>query len=297
MLAVLGASELRTQENPAAVGEVAAAISPWRLPAEVEQFWRLTDGYSSSLSLFPHPHAADPQFALECWHEHQQQPGMTPDLLFPVCYESHAFLLVELDGPPGTGGACFTWAYGLEPFVLVASDLTSYLEVAAQTLEVGRVERHERDGQTFLRFDDTAFQAALRDRLVRDPHPRYGDRMEVDWHPSAWPEHWLASAGPAAAEQHARGATTTIAALRRNLVAGVSGRVHAQVLELWGLSEGVRVSVDDGTGVLHIWCPSAVTMFGPASPGRFEFDVVITPDAPHATHAEAVAVRLLDPEA
>ena len=165
VLAALGASELRTQENPAAVGEVTAAISPWRLPAEVEQFWRLTDGFSSSLSLFPHPHATDPHFALECWHAHQQQPGMTPDLLFPVCYESHAFLLVELDGSPGPGGACFTWAYGLEPFVLVASDLTSYLEVAAQTLEVCRVERHERDGQTFLRFDDTAFQAALRDRF------------------------------------------------------------------------------------------------------------------------------------
>jgi hypothetical protein len=159
-----------------------------------------------------------------------------------------------------------------------------------------RVERHERDGQTFLRFDDTAFQAALLDRLLRVPHPRYGDRMEVDRHPSAWPERWLASAGPAA-ERHARGATTTIAALARNPAAGVSGRVHAQVLELWALNEGVRVSVDDDTGVLDIWCPSAVTMFGPACPGRFEFDVVITPEAPHATHAEAVAVRLLHPEA
>src|SRR6478735_4240810 len=110
-LAAVGAPPLLRQEDLAALDDIAAAVAPLRLPAEVEQFWRLLDGYSSSLTCFPHPHATRPDFALECWRQHQQQPGMTPDLLFPVGYESHAFLLVELDGPHGGGGACFTWAY------------------------------------------------------------------------------------------------------------------------------------------------------------------------------------------
>ncbi len=103
-LSALGAPRLQTQEDLAGISDVTAAVAPLRPPAEVEQFWRLTDGDSSSHTLFPYPRAVGPRFALDCWTRHQEQPGMTPDLLFPVCYESHAFLLVELDGPgPSTG--------------------------------------------------------------------------------------------------------------------------------------------------------------------------------------------------
>ena len=63
-----------------------------------------------------------------------------------------------------------------------------------------------------------------------------------------------------------------------------------------GFSDGVRVTIDDGTGTLDAWCPAAVTMFGPACDRRYEFDLVVTEDAPHAAHAEAVAVRLLGAE-
>ncbi|GAA2154500.1 hypothetical protein GCM10009844_40440 [Nocardioides koreensis] len=298
-LAAIGAAPLSQPSNPTVLDEVAAALAPLGLPVEVDQLWRLVDGDSSSLTCFPHPHATSPAFALECWREHQQQPGMTPDLLFPVGYESHAYLLVERDGPHGRGGACFTWASGgLNPFVLVATDLTAYLEVAAETLEAGHLERHERDGSVFNLFDDEAFQEALRARLRREPHPVYGAAAEIGWDPPAWPVHWLASVGPAADEQHARGATTTIAALRASAAStGSAGRVHALVREIWGFSDGTRPTIDDGTGVLDVWCPAAVTMFGPRCDGRYEFDLVTGQDLPHHAEAEATAVRLLSPEA
>jgi hypothetical protein len=298
-LAHIGARPLLPPRDAAALRDVAAAVAPLRLPVEVDQFWRLAEGYSSSFTFFPHPHATDPDFALECWQEHRLQPGMTPDLLFPVCYESHAFLLVELDGAHGAGGACFTWAYsGEEPFVLVAPDLVGYLAVAAETLEAGHLERHEHDGRVSHHFDDNVFQAALQERLRQSPHPRYGEAAEIGWNPTSWPSHWLASVGPAAEEKHAREATTTLAALSATgLSTGAAGRIHARVRELWGFSDGIRVTIDDGTGALDAWCPAAVTMFGPAYDGRYyEFDLVITEDAPRAAHAEAIAVRPLGME-
>lgn len=223
---------------------------------------------------------------------------MTPDLLFPVGYESHAFLLVELDGPHGGGGACFAWAYdGQEPFVLVAVDLTTYLDVAAVTLESRQLRRHEHDGQISHELDEQAFHRALRERLRQHPHSSYGSAAEIGWNPASWPRHWLASVGPAAREQHALGATTSLAALAEHRSSPVTaGRVHAYVREIWGFPDGVRATVDDGTGVLDVWCRSSVTMFGPACDGRYEFEVVTTDDVPHHAQAEAIAVRLLDTE-
>lgn len=291
----LGGQQLQAPASAVALQDIAASVAPLRLPPEVEQFWRLVGGNSAVGSCFPHPQATGPGFALECWHMHRKQPGMTPDLLFPVCYQSFCFLLVELDGSEA-GGACFTWSYDGNPFELVATDLTSYLDVAAEILEAGLLAGRGPGELMFSSFDDDAFHEALRERRRQTPHPRYGTQASFGPDASAWPDHWLASVGPAAEEQHARGATTTVAQLAAS-GAATAGRVHAEVRELWGSAEGVRVVIDDGTGHLDVWCPAAVTMFGPTCPGRFEFDLVTTADAPHAELAEAVAVRRIAEEA
>lgn len=274
---------------------LAAAVAPWSLPRQVRHFWRRLDGYSTTFTTFPHPSATDPDFALDCWTEHREQPGMTPNLLLPVGYEAHAFLLVELDGAHGPGGACFTWAYGLSPFLLVATDLASYLDVAAAVIEERGGDRAlEADGRP-PPFDDTAFEAALGARLREAPHPVYGCEAEIGCNAAEWPARWLESVGPAARERDARGATTTLGALASDRQRAVTGRVHAWVEELWGLADGCRVAIGDGTGSLRVWCPAAVTMFGPAYDGRrYEFELVTTADGPHGTEAEAIAVRLVD---
>jgi len=54
-LAAVGAPPLLRQGAPAALHDVAAAVAPLGLPAEVDRFWRLLDGSSSSLTCFPTP--------------------------------------------------------------------------------------------------------------------------------------------------------------------------------------------------------------------------------------------------
>ncbi len=61
------------------------------------------------------------------------------------------------------------------------------------------------------------------------------------------------------------------------------GPVHATiaglVTRLAGSGAGSQVTVDDGTGTLEVWCPAAVTTFGPVISRRFEFDIVLIWDA------------------
>lgn len=271
-----GDTPLRPAE-PDALDEVRAAVAPWRLPAEVEEFWRLVDGDSACGTRLPFPQPTGPRSALETWREHRDQPASTPPLLLPVCYQGWVFVLVELDGPAGVGGACFRWSYDGEPFSLVARDFATYLDVAADHVDA----------------DETVFAEALRERLRVAPHPRYGIALEVGTRPEAWLGSWLASVGPSAQEQQPLG-VTTVAGLE-SAGAGSAGRVHAEVGSLVGTDEGVRVVIDDGTGRLLVWCPRAVTLFGPTCGDgrRYEFDVVTTDGAPHGAHAEAVAVRPL----
>lgn len=230
------------------------------------------------MTRLPFPQPTGPRFALDTWREHRDQPASTPPLLFPVCYQSWVFVLVELDGPAGAGGACFRWSYDGEPFSLVARDFATYLDVVAANVDA----------------DEPGPAESLRSRLRADPHPRYGAALAVGTRPEAWLAPWLASVGPSAQEQQPFGATTTVATLG-SAGAGTAGRVHAEVSSLLGTDEGVRAVIDDGTGRLAVWCPRAVTLFGPSygDGRRYEFDVVTTDDARHGTRAEAVAVRPL----
>lgn len=90
------------------LAEVRAEIAPWRLPAELERFWRLVD--PESIAIAPYPRPTSPAFALHCWQQHRDSsPGMTPRLLFPFAYQSHGFLFVELEDGRGSGGAVLEW--------------------------------------------------------------------------------------------------------------------------------------------------------------------------------------------
>lgn len=286
------AAALAPPAGSAALVDVVAALAPLRLPPAVLRFWQVAGGVGWAGPLFPSAGPTSPDFALECWRTHREQPGICPDLLFPVGYESHAFVLVELDGPHGEGGACFSWAYGLEPFVLVAADLGAYLEVVAATVEAGHVDHHEHDGVRWSTVDDAAFRAALAERLRRSPHPRWGAAARIGPDPADWPAYWRASGEGTAAPQQLLGATTSLAALESG--AAASGRVHAEVVDLWMLGDGFRATLDDGSSRLVVWCPAAVTAYGPVHGRRFELDLAAGVGLPHGAAAEATAVRRLE---
>ena len=100
------------------------------------------------------------------------------------------------------GGACFTWSYDGNPFELVATDLTSYLEVAAEILEAGLLAGggHTSGGSpASARTPFTRLCASDSDRVrIRATAlRRRSTRM-----PGSWPDHWLESVGPAADAPH-----------------------------------------------------------------------------------------------
>jgi hypothetical protein len=51
------------------------------------------------------------------------------------------------------------------------------------------------------------------------------------------------------------------------------------VVQLAGSGSGYRLQIDDGTGVLDVWCPVGVVVFGPSIGATLEFDVVVTVDS------------------
>ena len=255
---------------------VEAAIAPLRLPTEVRTLWRLLQPHS----VYPTPYAAftDPVSALQSWRMHLEFPGTTPRLLFPVAYQSHSYLFVELHDERQLGGAIFSWGYCGSPFSLQHVRLSDYLHHLAQMWERREYERTRLpDGRIHGYVDGRLFRQQAADRLAAGPaHPVYGRQTSLEEEVAQWPEHWLAAEGGAAADRRPKGRTASIGELAAAAPHGTaSGTIHALVMGLASSGAGVRVTVDDGTGVLDLWCRAPVTMFGPVISKRFEFDVAV----------------------
>jgi hypothetical protein len=276
------------------LAKIRREIAPLRLPEELVRFWQLVDPESVTVAPYPHPTSAD--FALDCWTSHRDEV-VTPRLLFPVAYESHGFLFVELEDGEGQGGAVLEWGYAGSPYYVRFAALSGYVNLLAAMIELGELTRHERDLHSWVEFDPRLrWDDARAVRLAAaQPLPRLGDAREIDEDVRRWPEHWLASNGLTAEVRTPRGATTTVAELLREAAAGVAtgGTIHATVTRLGGSAAGCRVSVDDGTGVLDLWCPAAVCAYGPVIRRAFEFDVVVQPNPVSAPdwHADRVKVQ------
>jgi hypothetical protein len=263
------------------LADIEREIAPLHLPEELVRFWQLVDPTTISVAPYPHPTTAD--FALDSWKMHRDEsPGMTPRLLFPVAYESHGFLFVELDDGRGDAGAVLQWEYAGSPFSVLFPTLSGYLDLLATMIELGEFTRRERDEHSWVEFDpERRWPDAQAVRLrAAQPLPRLGDASEIDEDVRVWPEHWLASNGLTAEVRAPRGASTTVAALLRGAAAGgvMTGTIRAMVKSLAFSGEGSRVAVDDGTGVLDLWCPAPVCTYGPVMRREFEFDVVVQPD-------------------
>jgi len=255
-------------------------VAPLQIPAELARFWQLVDPATITVAPYPHPTTAD--FALDSWKSHRDEfPGMTPRLLFPVAYESHGFLFVELDDGWGQAGSVFEWGYAGSPFYVRFAALSGYVDLLATMIELGEFRRHDREMHSWVEFDpERRWEDALAVRLTTaQPLPRLGAAREIDEDIRQWPEHWLASNGLTSEVRSPRGATTTVAELLRRSAAGaMSETIRATVTSLAGSAAGSRISVDDGTGVLDVWCPAAVSTYGPAIRRAFEFDVVVQPN-------------------
>jgi hypothetical protein len=246
---------------------------PLGVPVGVDELWRRADPAGDAPVVVPFPPPCDPGFAADSWRELVRYPGMLPRLLLPVCYASHVYVLVELDGPETAGGALFGWASdGSGPFALLAADAASYIAAASALPDAD---------------DDDGFRALLAQRLRERPHPVHGSERDVDGRPEGWPHHWLASVGPVAFDRTPLGVTTTCTNLQHGRAG--SGRVHGRVRRIVGGPDGAVATLDDGTGLLDVWCSSAVSMYGPVKGRSFELDVVADEDGVRATAVRPIS--------
>ncbi len=235
----LGRVERPDDRVETVLAEIAAAVAPLRLPADLLALWRSVD--PDTLAVGPSPRPAGPELSLRLWREHLAR---RPDLarLFPWCYESHDFILVELDGPGSTGGGCYSWTFGSAPVVRTFTSVAAYVDLLATMIELGEFTYHPLLG--VLEFDpDRRWTDAQLVRLASDGCPP--------------------ATGPAGSTL--RSAPTTVAALREAAARGQSpsGLVCARVLSLSGSASGARIQVTDGTGRLDVWCPASLCGNGP----------------------------------
>ena len=293
-----GLPPIRAAEDDAGekLARIEAEIRPLRLPRQLDTFWRRVD--PTSITVAPNPEPMSLDFALHSWISHRDDaPGMTPALLFPVCYNSHCFMFVELDGLLASGGACIVWGYGGCPFRVTFPDLSTYLDLVAEMIEQGELSQQQIEGRTYHHFDpDRRWDDRQAARLVAAlPLSGFGDRIELEENVREWPERWLASDGVVPRDRGPHGATTTIAELLRDADAGVdaSGTIQARVRSLAGSGTGRRVAVDDGTGTLDLWCPTAICTYGPAIESSSEFDVVVQPASSPALDVHDAHRRVL----
>jgi hypothetical protein len=242
---------------------VAEAVAPLRLPPSLVATWRrFQTGDSTVLTWMPMLGALR---GLDIWRQ-----DFPASVLFPLAYESHEFVLVELGTSATPGGALFRWAYDGGPAQPIFPDLETAFACAAEGWRRGVLSTWESPAQNeWSRLSAAYSQAA--------DYPEHLAPFEaIDLaRPLSWPTAWQTAGGidPTAAEP--RGSTTTIQALR-DRQAG-SGTIVGRIAGLSGTAAGSRAVVDDGTGELVVWCPAETNPFGAVVSGQHvELDVVLT---------------------
>ena len=283
-----GAAAMREPADPAVLDRIDAAIAPLRLPAAVRSLWESVD--PESISAHHHPGLTSPEFALETWESHINDfPGSVPHVLFPIGYESHCHLLVELDGADlQDGGAIFAWEYGAVDFRLVFPDPGQMLDHLTSSVMVGRYKRHS----DHLYITGESLVTAAPAPVI---HPVFGPIDTIPEDISQWPEVWRLRSGLTPERREPAGADRTIAeVLLESQFGPTQARIHATVTQLAGGAAGINVTVTDGSGTMRIWCPTGVTALGPKLNSRFEFHIKAPPDgAPDPPDWEAA---LSDPK-
>jgi hypothetical protein len=236
--------------------EIAAAVAPWRLPADLLTFWRSVD--PDTLAVAPCPRPADPLLSLRLWQEHVFGDPVLGALgaYFPWGYESHDFMLVELDpADAASGGACFSWAGAGSPVVRRFPSVAAYVDLLATMIELQEFVDHPQHG--VIEFDPgRRWTDAQVVRLAGCQGP-FADRAAMAWTDSP---------------------VTSVRALLDRAASGESptGLIRARVVSLSGCAAGTRIEVDDGTGRLDLWCPAALAG-GPILDRLFDFDVSLQP--------------------
>jgi hypothetical protein len=253
--AMMGVPAPLNPARDAEIDAVRAAVAPLRVPDDLERLWRrLQEGppqMVDRLDLMPVSQVLEFR-GIHDW----------PKALLTMAYASHWFHFVELNDPDGTGGGT-VWegAYGDDDIKEVAPSLPDLIDAVAAAWEDGLAPPYEVGGFRVVNWDDEGWE--------RRKAELWPDRRSVPARIVRWPARWLEIQGLDLGDARARGATTTIAALRElgdawTDTATVSGSIRG----LSGSMQGSGGSLDDGTGQLFVFVSPGADPFQLLQNGR-----------------------------
>lgn len=279
-LEAAGLSALVPADADEILAEIAAAISPYALPADLARFWERVriEPDAFPVSGWTMGALSPPVEALEAYRlniGHESAGSFGPPLLFPVARHAETQWSVELQSEWAAGGVVVSH---LDDMRLEYPSFTDLVEVYAEIVE----ER------AYLPGPQPALLHAVEQEKQRcrldDPTLRlvYGPSLGVSADPAGWPAHWLASAGIDPDSRIPLGATHTVAELVSSAREGrpAVGRIHGEIVRLDGVGRDCVLVIDDGTGQLAVSCPAGTSPWGPIHRQRVELDVTIGPHAP-----------------
>ena len=229
---------------------VRAAIAPSRLSDDVIAMWQRIQAPPA----MPYPSWIDARTALEFWQLDVTAPGGGLPI-FPIAYESHGYLSAGLVGDERES-VIWSWVYDAEPARLRYRTLAVAFDAAADALE--RKVFVWREAQRYLDVVDyDAWGAIVRARneeAAADGAFNPGvDRVDLQ-SPLSWPEAWQLASGVDVRAAAPRGASTTISDFLRT--SSPAATIVGTIVGLVGSAEGSRVTLDDGSGRLVVWCPA-----------------------------------------
>jgi hypothetical protein len=269
-----GLAGLEPPADSAGIDEVADAVAPYALPAELRRYWERVDEEVVSWFLFPRVCGPAETLALLRLVRDDTEftyPIVPPPPLLPVDYASHCYGVIELASEWSDGGTLFEWDF--DEARVVSHTLADRIDLLAELVAEDHLDRVDE----YVSIDHVVEAERRPARLAASsPHPLYGQLHTLPTALESWPAHWLAASGVDLGTRVPLGATHTIAELVAAAGAGpAGGRVHAEVTRLVGSAAGALVVIDDGTRPLDVWCPAEASLWGPVHRTRFEFELTI----------------------
>jgi hypothetical protein len=263
------------------LNDIRAAVAPLRLGDDVVAMWTRLQ---APLAM-PYPSWLSARYAMGIWQEDTGE-AVVGFPLFPIAYESHGFLSAGLVGDPHES-VIWRWAYDAEPATLRFRTLAVAFDAASDALQQGIFEW--RDEHRYLEvLDDDAWEEVIR---VRNEEAAADGVFEpgmtkIDLQsPLTWPEAWQRACGIDVQAALPRGRTATVAEFLAS--SSTSATITGTIAGLVGGAEGSRVTIDDGTGRLAVWCPrKADPFFVVRNRESVETDVVRSPGTAGGSEAD-----------
>lgn len=252
-------------------------IAPlFRLPAEVRRFWEAVDLQSLP---WVSPLPSTPDFAAQGWND-SVGIDMVPPALFPICYESHDWLYVELDDQEPRGG-CFGCDVGDHVYELQFRSFADWVDLLAVAVETGAYEdRSNPNGSRLVLVDDPWWSQTALARLSAGSHDElYPAGLEINCYVQHWPERWLAPFDLVQADIHAVGASHVLADLASAPEQSFEARVEASWRWVRNTSPSgpAIVALTDDSGQVRVELAADVETFGQGVRGVREFDITVYP--------------------